>query len=81
MDPTQFAIQAVRHDERQKVAARLREIGGLKMVNVLAQRDFIARHGLSFPLVISDVINAIAAEIESWPIPDSASQDEEARRG
>ncbi|MEU4410716.1 hypothetical protein AB0F88_39950 [Streptosporangium sp. NPDC023963] len=71
MDPTQFAIQAVRHDERQKVAARLREIGGLKVANVLAQRDFIARHDLSFPFDLSDVILAVAAEVESWPIPEN----------
>ncbi|WP_433364165.1 hypothetical protein [Streptosporangium sp. CA-115845] len=76
MDPTQFAIQAVRHDERQKVAARLREIGGLKVANILAQRDFIGRHKLSFPLAISDVILAVAAEIESWPTPDPASEED-----
>jgi hypothetical protein len=75
MDPTQFAIQVVRHDERQKVGARLREMGGLKVADVLAQRDFITRHGLSFPLVIGEVILAVAAEIESWPIPDSTEED------
>lgn len=77
MDPTQFAIQAVRHDERQKVAARLREITGLKWREVLAQSDFMGRHGLpdaSRPWV-SDLIRAVAAEIESWPIPDSTEED------
>lgn len=74
MDSTQFAIQVVRHDERQKVAARLREIGGPKVANVLALRDFIDRRGLSSASGIGDVILAVAAEIESWPIPDSSEE-------
>lgn len=76
MDSTQFAIQAVRHDERQKVAARLRGICGLKVADVLAQSDFMARHGLpdaSRPWV-SGLLSAVAAEIESWPMPDATEE-------
>lgn len=53
-----------RADERRKVAAALREIGGRKVVNVLALRDFIGRHGLSSGSGISAVILAVADEIE-----------------
>jgi hypothetical protein len=70
MDPTRFAIQAVRHDERQKVAERLLAIVHQCSPNSSDLRDFIERHGLDSTSGIADVIQAVAAEVASWPISE-----------
>jgi hypothetical protein len=75
MDTTQFAIQAVRHDERQKVGAKLLALAVGAQPNDPALREFISKYGLSAASGIADVIQAVAAEVASWPIPDSSSEE------
>lgn len=76
MDSTQFAIQAVRHDERQKVAEKLLTIAHRRSPNAPELRAFIERHMLTSTSGIADVIQAVAAEVASWPIPDSTSEED-----
>ncbi len=70
MDSTEFAIQAIRHDERQKVGAKLREVSDPTSVMDRALGEFVRRHGLSSDSGIADFVRAAATEIESWPIPE-----------